>query len=62
MVETVFALRGVGSFFIDAIRFRDFIGMQATLLLFIVFYVTVNLLADVAATLADPRLRRPRVA
>lgn len=62
VVETVFALRGVGSFFIDAIRFRDFIGMQATLLLFIVFFVTVNLAADIAATLADPRLRRPRVA
>jgi len=62
VVETVFALRGVGSFFIDAIRFRDFIGMQATLLLFVVFFVTVNLAADVAATLMDPRLRRPRTA
>ena len=60
VVETVFALRGIGSFFIDAIRFRDFIGMQAVLMLFVVFFVSVNLIADVIAVFADPRLRRAR--
>ncbi len=60
VVETVFALRGVGSFFIDAIRFRDFIGMQATLLLFVVFFVAANFLVDVICLLVDPRLRRGR--
>lgn len=59
VVETVFALRGVGSFFIDAIRFRDFIGMQASLLL-VVFFVAVNFIVDVVCLLVDPRLRRPR--
>ncbi|RWP64441.1 ABC transporter permease [Mesorhizobium sp.] len=60
VVETVFALRGVGSFFIDAIRFRDFIGMQATLLLFVVFFVTANFMVDLICLLVDPRLRRGR--
>ena len=60
VVETVFALRGIGSFFIDAIRFRDFIGMQAVLMLFVVFFVSVNLIADVIAVFADPRLRRAK--
>ena len=60
VVETVFALRGIGSFFIDAIRFRDFIGMQAVLMLFVVFFVSVNLVVDVIAVFADPRLRRAR--
>lgn len=60
VVETVFALRGIGSFFIDAIRFRDFVGMQAVLMLFVVFFVIVNLLVDVLAIFADPRLRRAR--
>lgn len=60
VVETVFALRGVGSFFIDAIRFRDFIGMQAVLMLFVVFFVSINLIVDVVAVFADPRLRRAR--
>lgn len=60
VVETVFALKGVGSFFIDAIRFRDFIGMQATLLLFVTFFVAVNFLADLVCMLIDPRLRRAK--
>ena len=60
VVETVFALRGVGAFFIDAIRFRDFVGMQAVLLLFVVFFVFTNLLFDLICVVADPRLRRAR--
>ncbi|AWC20861.1 Glutathione transport system permease protein GsiC [Aminobacter sp. MSH1] len=60
VVETVFALRGVGSFFIEAIRFRDFIGMQSVLLLFVFFFVMVNFLVDVICMLADPRMRRAR--
>jgi peptide/nickel transport system permease protein len=60
VVETVFALRGVGSFFIDAIRFRDFIGMQASLFLLVVFFVSVNFVVDVICMFIDPRLRRAR--
>jgi peptide/nickel transport system permease protein len=62
VVERVFGLNGVGAFFIEAIRFRDFVGMQAVLTLFVVFFVTVNLLVDLIAMLADPRLRRARSA
>ena len=58
VVETVFALRGVGAFFIEAIRFRDFVGMQSVLLLFIVFFVMTNLLVDIVCLLVDPRIRR----
>jgi peptide/nickel transport system permease protein len=60
VVERVFGLNGVGAFFIEAIRFRDFVGMQAVLTLFVVFFVSVNLVVDVIAMLADPRLRRAR--
>lgn len=60
VVERVFGLNGVGAFFIEAIRFRDFVGMQAVLTLFVVFFVSVNLLADLVAMLIDPRLRRAR--
>lgn len=62
VVERVFGLSGIGAFFIEAIRFRDFIGMQAILALFVVFFVSVNLVVDLLAMLADPRLRRPRKA
>ena len=60
IVETVFALKGIGAFFIEVIRFRDFIGMQAVLLLFITFSVFVNLIVDIICMLVDPRLRRVR--
>ncbi|ODT65208.1 MAG: nickel ABC transporter permease [Pelagibacterium sp. SCN 63-23] len=60
VVETVFALRGVGAFFIEVIRFRDFIGMQAILLLFVVFFVVTNLVVDIICMLIDPRIRKSR--
>lgn len=60
VVERVFGVNGIGAFFIEAIRFRDFIGMQAVLMLFVVFFVSVNLIVDMGAMLTDPRLRRPR--
>lgn len=62
VVERVFGLNGIGAFFIEAIRFRDFVGMQAVLTLFVVFFVSINLLVDILAMLAEPRLRRPRKA
>lgn len=60
VVETVFALPGVGAFFVEVIHFRDFIGMQAVLLLFISFSVCVNFAVDVTCMLIDPRLRQAR--
>lgn len=60
VVERVFGLNGIGAFFIEAVRFRDFVGMQAVLTLFVVFFVSVNLVVDLVAMLIDPRLRRAR--
>lgn len=60
VVERIFGLNGVGAFFIEAIRFRDFVGMQAVLMLFVVFFVSINLIVDLLAMLADPRIRRSR--
>ena len=58
VVETVFAWQGLGALFIESIRFRDLPVMQAVLMTFIVFFVTLNLLADIACMLLDPRLRK----
>ena len=57
VVETVFAWQGLGAFFVEAIRFRDLPVMQAVLMSFIVFFVALNLLADVVCLALDPRLR-----
>ncbi len=58
VVETVFAQRGIGAFFIEAVRFRDFVSMQAVLLVFIVFFVLTNALIDMLCLAVDPRIRR----
>lgn len=58
VVETVFAWQGLGALFIEAIRFRDLPVMQAVLMTFIVFFVALNLLADIACMLLDPRMRK----
>lgn len=58
VVETVFAWQGLGALFIEAIRFRDLPVMQAVLMTFIVFFVALNLLADIAGMALDPRMRK----
>lgn len=58
VVETVFAWQGLGALFIEAIRFRDLPVMQAVLMTFIVFFVALNLFADIACMLLDPRMRK----
>jgi peptide/nickel transport system permease protein len=57
VVERVFAWDGVGSYFLQAVLFRDFPVMQAVLLLFVAVVMVLSLIADAIQYLADPRLR-----
>ncbi|MBE1285320.1 MAG: ABC transporter permease subunit [Rhodobacteraceae bacterium] len=58
VVEKVFNYPGLGTLMIQAIYDRDLPMVQAVALIFSVIYVAVNLLADLAALVLDPRLRR----
>lgn len=58
LVETVFAWPGTGSLLNRAIFQRDIPMLQGTILLLALFFVALNLLADLAQTLLDPRIRR----
>jgi peptide/nickel transport system permease protein len=58
LTETVFAWPGLGSLFVKAISTRDFPVLQGVLILSTVMVVTANLIADLLASLADPRIRR----
>lgn len=60
VVEVVFVYPGVGQLLVDAVTARDVPVVQACALLFAAVYVALNLAADLAATLANPRLRHPR--
>jgi peptide/nickel transport system permease protein len=56
VVESVFALPGVGQLMINSIFQRDFPVVQGVTLVFAVLVVLVNLLADMAYAALDPRV------
>lgn len=58
VVEPLFALKGVADLFLSGVLFRDFMVVQACLLVFISFFILLNLLVDIGMMFTDPKLRR----
>lgn len=56
VVETVFAVAGLGSLMINAIFARDYPLVQAITLVFAVLVVVINLLTDLSYSALDPRV------
>ncbi len=56
-IETVFQWPGIGRMLVNAISTRDLLLVQGGVLVVAASYVFFNLLADVAQTIVDPRLR-----
>ncbi len=61
IVETLFALPGVGRLLIEAVTQRDFLTVQGVVLFIALAFVLVNLAIDLLYLAIDPRLRRPVV-
>lgn len=57
VVETVFAIPGVGSYAILAVQSRDYYVVQAYVLFSGAVYVVVNVLTDLFYMAVDPRIR-----
>lgn len=57
IVENVFALPGLGTELVNAITTRDYPMTQALVLVFGAIVILVNLMADLAYALLDPRVR-----
>jgi peptide/nickel transport system permease protein len=57
-VEAVFAWPGVGRVLVEAVRARDYPVVMAATTISAALVVTGNLLAELMAAIADPRLRR----
>jgi peptide/nickel transport system permease protein len=57
LTETVFAWPGMGSWMLEAIRFRDYAVLQSGILFFAVLIVFVNLLVDISYAFLNPRIR-----
>mgnify|MGYP005842047525 FL=1 len=57
IIESIFALPGIGLFTLESILGRDYLGVQAIVILMAVVYSVVNLAIDVAYVWFDPRIR-----
>jgi peptide/nickel transport system permease protein len=60
VVEVIFVYPGMGQFLVDHVAKRDVPVVQAVGLIFAAVYITLNIIADVAAIVANPRLRHPK--
>jgi peptide/nickel transport system permease protein len=60
VVETVFNYPGLGSLMVSAVATHDLPLVQACAMIFCVVYIALNLVADLLAIFANPRLRHPR--
>lgn len=57
LIESVFALNGIGNYLLVAIIGRDLLVVQSLVLMFAFVYVIVNLLVDLTYAWLDPRIR-----
>jgi peptide/nickel transport system permease protein len=62
IVETVFAWPGLGQLAINSIQARDFLIVQALVLLASAAYIALNFAADVLYSVIDPRIKLGRQA
>jgi len=60
VVEVVFVYPGIGQLMVDSVSARDIPVVQACALIFAMAYILLNLLADIAAIVTNPRLLHRR--
>ena len=56
IVETVFGWPGLGRVVVDAVFARDYPVVQASVMVYALTFVLINLVTDVIYTALDPRM------
>jgi peptide/nickel transport system permease protein len=56
IIESIFSLPGMGLLTINAINTRDYITLEAVLLLYAIALVFINLVTDLTYGFVDPRI------
>ena len=57
IVETIFAIPGVGRYFVDAALNRDYTLVMGTVVVIALFTILFNLIVDILYAFVDPRVR-----
>ena len=57
VVERIFAIPGIGKYYVDAVTSRDYPVIMGTTLLYALLLVVANLLVDITYTWIDPRIK-----
>jgi peptide/nickel transport system permease protein len=57
LTEQIFSIPGFGKLIVDAVFDRDYAVVQGVVLVTATIYIALNLIADIATILANPRLR-----
>ncbi len=57
LIESVFALNGMGRYLLESVIGRDLLVVQSLVLIFAVVFVLINLIVDVSYAWLDPRIR-----
>lgn len=60
VIEVIFVYPGMGQYLVDHVAKRDVPVVQAVGLIFAAVYIGLNMVADIAAIVANPRLRHPK--
>ena len=60
VVEVIFVYPGMGQYLVDHVAKRDVPVVQACGLIFASVYIGLNIVADIASIVSNPRLRHPK--
>ncbi|MCO6049729.1 ABC transporter permease [Mesorhizobium sp. RP14(2022)] len=60
VIEVIFVYPGMGQYLVDHVAKRDVPVVQAVGLIFAAVYIGMNIIADIVAIVANPRLRHPK--